>query len=227
MNSKVGKEKRGHCPNCGPNKWATIKGHFQHAYDHDEAPMSVHGEWYLLFCHACKDAYMLSEPSYSEWVPVDEHDHAEHTWEGIPTQWPKPYSWQRPSWLPVLETRDSRLHSLVNELYTALDSDLKILASIAMRTVFECTAEMLGAEPTDSFSKKLAALMSRGYLGEHEHSLLSKLTEAGNASAHRGWTPSFEELQEMMSILSPFLERSLIVGSSKFSPPPRPKKVAS
>jgi len=225
MRNKLESERRGHCPNCGPDKWATVKGHFQHSYDHDEAPMRIHEEWFLLFCPACKEAYMTSEPSYSEYFPIDDTgEEGEHHWEGNPTQWPKPYTWARPSWLPVLQTKNPDLHSLVEELYTALDANLKVLSGIGMRTVFESTAEMLGVKQAGSFSDKLKSLTNDQHIGGREHELLSKLTEAGNAAAHRGWAPSNDELEEMMSILTAFLQRSVVAGTTSLSHPPRPAR---
>lgn len=187
--------------------------------------MSIHEEWFLLFCSACKEAYMVSEPSYSEYIPTDEHEgEVEHHWEGRTSQWPKPYIWDRPSWLPVLETRNPDLHSLLKELYTALDADLRVLSGIGMRTVFECTAEMLGVDRAGSFSEKLKSLTSDQHIGGRERELLSNLTEAGNAAAHRGWSPSDDELQEMMNILTAFLQRSVVSGNKSLSHPPRPAR---
>ncbi|MCI9865824.1 DUF4145 domain-containing protein [Rhizobium skierniewicense] len=224
MTNKLGQDRRGHCPNCGPEKWATIVGHYSHKHEHHEAPMTIYGEWFLLFCQACKDAYLVSQPSYSEDVPSHEDNFEQHFWEGTEIQWPKPYTWSRPSWLPLLKERDERLYAIFRELYVALDGDLKILASIAMRTVFDRASVLLGGPEISNFKEKLNSLLLSGLIGTSEHQTLSKLTEAGNAAAHRGWEPNSEELQQMLGILVPFIERNVIVGSSELSPPPRPTR---
>lgn len=226
MQSKLGTSRKGNCPKCGDNKWATIVGHFEHSYEHDEAPMTINEEWFLLFCPACKKAYFASKPTYSQVVPVgdDEGDEAEYFWEGEAQQWPKPEKWKRPTWLPVLQTKSAQLHSLFLELFAALDEDLKVLAAIGMRTAFECTWGLLSLPPTYTFEGKLDALLNAGKIGRHEYDSLSALTDAGNASAHRGWVPSEEELEEMMSILTAFVQRSIMTGAVKLDPPPKPPR---
>src|SRR5882672_2137367 len=56
---------------------------------------------------------------------------------------------------------------------------------------------------------------------------LDALTDTGSAAAHRGWKPSLEELNTMMSIVEHFLYRTFILGEAakklKASVPEKPK----
>ena len=47
------------------------------------------------------------------------------------------------------------LATLLGELYTALDNGLQTLATIGMRTVFDCASQKLGTDPNQSFTEKL------------------------------------------------------------------------
>lgn len=133
------------------------------------------------------------------------------------THWPTPTRRARPDWMldnfaGISAISDPDLRRLLDEVYAALDTDLRVLAAIGIRTSFDRASELLGIEPDLSFQAKLRALEGSGHIGANEKEILDALTDAGSAAAHRGWRPSTEELNTMMEIIESFLHRSFVLG---------------
>ena len=55
--------------------------------------------------------------------------------------------------LEALSIHDRSLGKLLAEMYAALDADLRVLAAIAARTVFDRASELLGVNPAMSFQE--------------------------------------------------------------------------
>jgi hypothetical protein len=87
---------------------------------------------------------------------------------------------------------------------------------------------LLGVDPAKSFDDKLAALVGFGKVGTEEKGMLTVLTNAGHAAAHRGWRPSPEELGAMMGIIEQFLYRAFILPAQAqelhLAVPPKPRR---
>jgi hypothetical protein len=104
-----------------------------------------------------------------------------------------------------------QLADLLCEVCAALDHNLVTLASIGMRTVFDCAAQKLGAHPNQSFAEKLKELTAGNKIGGEEKEILSILTDAGSAAAHRGWKPKKDDIDHLMRALEIFLERAFVL----------------
>ena len=110
---------------------------------------------------------------------------------------------------------------------TALEQDLRVLAAIGMRTVFDQASEYLGVEPHKSFDKKLDQLLDEGHIGASEKERLGVFTDAGSAAAHRAWEPDLQQLNTRAKIMEHFLQSILLkaeAGTLKLAIPPRQKK---
>jgi hypothetical protein len=103
------------------------------------------------------------------------------------------------------------LATLLGELYTALDNGLQTLATIGMRTVFDCASQKLGTDPNQSFTEKLKELTAGNKIGGEEREMLSVLADAGSAAAHRGWKPTEDDIDHLMDALENFLERAFVL----------------
>jgi hypothetical protein len=109
---------------------------------------------------------------------------------------------------------DVDMASLLDEVYVALNNDLRVLAAIGIRTVFDRATELLGVDPGLRFFEKLGGLLSLGVIGKSEKDIFNVLTDAESAAAHRGWKPTPHELDTMISMIENFLYRSFIVKHS-------------
>jgi hypothetical protein len=142
------------------------------------------------------------------------------------TYWPAPATRKPPKWVGNIEEADRNLGKLLSEMYTALNDDLRVLAAIGARTVFDRSSELLGVDPKLSFARKLQELLNQGKVSKDEHVTLDVLVDAGSAAAHRGWRPKPEELNTMMDVVDTFLHRSFILGDGikklKAAIPPKP-----
>lgn len=223
---------KGHCPQCGPNKFADVVGeHLER--DDDESGMWFHADYRILKCRGCGTPYFQKSTMFSE-----DMDHRENAWTGewesyVPatiTHWPSPLRREQPVWLGTISSQDVGLADLMSDVYGALDADLRVPAAIALRTVFDRSSELLGVDPAITFAEKLTELLQQGKISGDERAILETLTDAGNAAAHRGWRPSLSELDTMASIVESFLHRTFVLGDAanklKASIPPRPKRQA-
>lgn len=203
----------GHCPVCASER-ADIKA--THEVEYRSNQYSSLNNYYILECRGCGGNYFKHKSSNSE----DYHDYydentGEHEVEYIETIqfWPPPARRHRPDWFTSILLEDRVLGSLFENVYTALDNNLSVLAAIGMRTVFDRASELLGVETQKHFDEKLIDLETGKHITEKEVSVLRALIDAGSAAAHRGWKPKVNQLDDMMNILESFLHRAFLLES--------------
>lgn len=207
--SKKAEQIRGHCPNCGPGRFADVVC----SYTDTEGLDDEHGIWAettsrILQCGGCKSVYFQEIYIFSEEYERDENGEISYS-ERI-AYYPSPAKRNRPEWLTWLNI-DSHLYDLLSETYNALNVDARVLAAIGVRTVFDRASELLKVEPALTFKEKLGLLHKNGHIGTTELSNLNLLTDAGGAAAHRGWKPSLAQLSTVMSIVEAFIYRTFIL----------------
>lgn len=154
--------------------------------------------------------------------------------------WPARFKRDRPDWFQKLESyiKHERAHDFAGcllQVYTALDHDLNVLAVIGIRTTFDVASEILGVDPDQAFESKLQAMEDKGLITPSQRTEFDILINAGNASAHRGWTPEFKDLDALMDTLEHFINAQFVaprlreltakkVAEMKGKVPARPKK---
>jgi hypothetical protein len=134
--------------------------------------------------------------------------------------WPARSKREIPSWFSHygIETdiaNTNALNASLRELYGALDADLMVLASIAIRTSFDIAAEVLGVDPSMSFAGKLESLVNKGHIVEADQASIEILVDAGSASAHRGWRPSLADVDALTTALEDFIHGSMVFPAEK------------
>ena len=222
---------RGHCPNCGSGRKAYVRReHVVRSTDEDDGT-SASDTGMILECCGCERIYFRRDYWFSEWETLGSHPiTGEPRLEGgVETvYWPAPVSRQRPHWLEKIEEVDRDLGRLLEEMYAALDNDLRVLAAIAARTVFDRASELLRVDPAMRFEEKLDRLGADGRISLDEKKILQVLVDTGSAAAHRGWRPKADELSTMVDVVESFLHRSFVLGDRieklKASVPVRPKR---
>jgi hypothetical protein len=218
---------RGHCPTCDADRNAEVLA--EHTVEQEDEASAI---WYkgthsILRCLGCDRRYFrLAELCSEDWDEDFDPDTGETSlvlnkrvsyWPSVPT--PRATR-HRPEWLGFdpLNFEPSRfvseypeLADLLCEVYAALDHNLLTLAPIGMRTVFDCASQKLGADPDQSFADKLKELTAENKIGGEEKEMLSILTDAGSAAAHRGWKPKKDDIDHLMRALENFLERAFVL----------------
>jgi hypothetical protein len=200
---EIGKEVKGCCPSCGPNRFAHIRASQYKYYDDEFVPASV--TYRILECDGCHDHYIQTEC----WCSEDYHDEPPRL-----EHWPIYLKYQPPSWLKDVYPIDSELHTILTELYSAASHDLHVCAAIAIRTAFDRAAQKLRVDPSGTFNQKLDQLESKGYLGVLDKVVLNTIVNAGNAAAHRGWKPKADELKTLIASLESFIHRAFILNDA-------------
>ena len=222
---------RGHCPECGPDRKAYVRGEHHVRSNDDSDGTSSRDTALILECCGCERLYFRRDFWFSEWEQITDHPlTGEPMLEGgtDTKYWPPASARKRPHWLPTIHEADQALGDLMMEMYDALAGDLRVLAAVGARTVFDRASEFLRVDPALTFGEKLDQLGADGKIGIDEGNILAVLVDAGNAAAHRGWKPSANELSMMVDVLESFLHRSFVVGDGieklKASVPPKPKR---
>jgi hypothetical protein len=230
MNS-IAKRLRAHCPTCLGERQATIKGEATDEWNDSEDHINYRTDYRILQCDGCQTTFFQKEEVTADadeaYFDIESDDYIVPENRTV-TIWPKPIQRARPKWVSNFGIRDNELRELLDEAYTALENELRVLAAIGMRTGFDRVTELLGIDPALGFAEKLNVLMSIGAIGQDEHDALSVLTEAGSAAAHRGWKPDQRELENMISVLENFIYRTFILKGAmtmlKAKIPPKPEK---
>jgi hypothetical protein len=226
-NQKHDKPIRAHCPTCDGERNCAVHGTVKKNWDYvDEFNgFSMEGGTHhsLMECNGCETVfYHASKWNSESWHPVTD----EHLTETV--TYPKPASKTKPEWLEILFNSDPTLHSILTQMYVALDNESNILAAIGLRTALDRATECLGIDPAETFENKLNELHRKGWIGESERDVLFVVTDAGNAAAHRGWNPDNSQALQLVRSLEAFLLRAFIVGNDalqiKEKLPEKPKR---
>jgi hypothetical protein len=220
---------RAHCPNCDADRNAEVLAENTLEKVHEESGIWFRSTYSILGCLGCERRYIrlveLCDEDYNyDFDPVTGEPPL--TLNERVTYWPSnptnPPMRRRPDWLwggdpleldfsPGFASEYPELVSLLLEVYSALDNKLHILATIGMRTVFDCASQKLGADPNQNFAEKLKELTACNKIGGEEKEILSILKDAGSAAAHRGWTPPEDDIDDLMDALENFLQRAFVI----------------
>ena len=203
MTDQKTRQIRAHCPICGPGKYANILFCHKVAGDNEDIWETTTSR--MLECGGCKTVFFQEEYMCSEDIGPDGP-------EKRITYYPAPAKRKRPDWFSLLDLEPG-LYSLLTETYNALDVDARVLSATGARTIFDRASELLKINPTLTFKEKLDQLQSKGHISASERAHLDILTDAGGAAAHRGWKPTADQLNTVMSIVETFIHRKFILES--------------
>lgn len=218
---------------CGGLRNCTVHGQLTTSWSHDEYPIYGYHHHHLLQCNGCDAVFYHHNEHFSEHTT---HEFINGEWKEIPidmiTTFPPMESSFHPIWISKIESVDPQLFQLLTEMYASFEKEHFILASIGLRTVFDRTTEILKIHPGLKLEEKVAALKAEGYVGDTEASVLSSVIDAGNAAAHRGWSPKKIEFMELLDVIEKFVERTILskktlehITQQIPRRPPRPKKL--
>lgn len=223
---------KAHCPTCDGERTCDVHGHVYTSWSWREGEYGMDGgvDHSLLQCRGCETVFYLSDSWDSESMDYSYGPTGETVVEPDRTKatYPPPKSKTKPKWLDAIGKIDDQLHEILNELYQAHDNGSLILTAVGMRTALDRGTEVLGIDASKTFAQKLADLQTAGWIGATEHDILEVVTDAGNAAAHRGWSPDTQEVEELLYAMEVFLQRAFIVGKKalgiKANIPPKPSR---
>ncbi|MEN4527317.1 DUF4145 domain-containing protein [Pantoea agglomerans] len=162
----------------------------------------------LLECCGCNTVFYLKDSWNSE--------HGDYDFEGqfIPFHEietvPAAGKFLRPEWLEQIFRLDFTLHSILVEVYTAYENKALILASTGLRIAFDRTSHFIGIPQHLNMEQKVKEVFEQGYVSETEREQLAVVTNAGNAAAHRGWTPDESDFESLLRTTEKFIHRVVL-----------------
>lgn len=220
------------CPNCGGLRNSTVHGYVQTKWEDPIYPMYAYYHHHLLQCNGCDVVFYQLNENFSEHTTYEEVNGESIA---VPidmiTTYPALETSRYPDWLPRIEGVDSQLFQIFNEMYTSYKNNNFILSSIGLRTIFDRTTEFLNIHPGFALGDKVKKLQSEGYIGDTEARVLSSVIDAGNAAAHRSWSPKKAEFEQLLEVIEGFVQRAVLGKKSlehiTQNLPPRPKKPKS
>lgn len=211
------------CNECGPARNADVRASYSiSGVDADGASWA--DTWDILECCGCNSISARRAFWFSEHDALSQTPDGRLVVErgGTETFYPGRVRRKRPVW--THKVSDPGLLKLFDELYKALAADLLIVSSICARTLFDA-ASTLKVGDAGNFKQKIDALVERGMMSAADKEAVEAMTDAGNASAHRGYEPSFEQLMHIVDIVEGFIERQFyypeIAQSLRLATPPR------
>ncbi len=218
---------KAHCNKCKGERSAFVRA--THTVNGSDGEVNWKHTYDVLECCGCQNIFIRHEFWFSEWDEIVYDPDGTMTMQhGVQTKyWPPPIRRNKPDWSS--EISDTVLRTLFDELYVALDSDLLVLSTIGARTLFDRASFLQVGDQPGGFTGKIDAMVSAGLISSAEKNILGAVTDAGNASAHRGYSPTFVQLTAIVNILENYIQRSFILSDVaevlKESTPPRvPKK---
>lgn len=217
---------KAHCNTCRgiKNSWVRT----EHSVEGSIGTSPSGDRYEVLQCCGCDTLSVRREHWFSEWDEASFDEHGQRVVRrGIKEIfYPSPTVRPKPGWSDTIS--DEVLRNVIDELYLALNSGMNVLASIGARTLLDRAGYLLlGDDPKGGFEGKLSALVDRGFISSREKATLDAVSDAGNASAHRGYTPTAERLGHIVDIIENFLHRTFVLPHAaddiRISTPPRPK----
>ena len=200
---------KAHCNKCCglTNSWVRA----EHTVAGNDGLISWSHSFEVLQCCGCDNLSVRQENWFSEWDEVDYDERGRMVMRpGIKEiYYPAPTVRAKPMWSDSIS--DEVLRNVLDELYAALTAGLGVLASIGARTLLDRAGYLLIGDPKGGFEGKLSALQSDGHISAQEKTTLEAVADAGNASAHRGYTPTAERLGHIVDIIENFLHRAFVL----------------
>jgi hypothetical protein len=207
--TKVDRIVKAHCNKCRgtTNSWVRA----EHTVTGSDGPISWSDSFEVLQCCGCDTLSVRQEHWFSEWDEMDYDEYGRTVMRpGIKeVYYPAPTVRAKPTWSDTIG--DEVLRNVLEELYAALNAGLNVLAAVGARTLLDRAGYLLIGDPRGGFEGKLSALQSGGHISTQEKTTLEAVADAGNASAHRGYTPTVERLGHIVDIIENFLHRAFVL----------------
>jgi hypothetical protein len=217
------------CPRCGPQRRAEVVAFFSVTKQEQASSVFTVINYNTLRCCGCSAIHFRRDEFFSEDQDYEQNDETGE-WETVlrqrSTYWPPLERRHQPSW--TLQVGDDVIHRLLDEVYRALNNDLRTLAAMGVRAMLDRTFELAGAEAAAGFKEKLRSLTDKGVISERDKEALIIMTDAGSAASHRGWQPNADNLDTILDAAEAVLYRVLVLPSTAHrlqqQVPPKPQR---
>lgn len=210
---------KAHCNKCGGERRQEVLRQEKSRWDDEESGICGGDNYEMIKCCGC-EGISLRHSSWHSGNPAE-----------IIRYYPPATFRQEPSWLPELSFaisgRDRSVQDLLQEIYVALQNDSLRLAAMGIRALLEhVMLEKVGDQ--GSFGKNLDAFEGQGFISKSQRTVLEPVLEAGHATIHRSYKPSYIDLVALIDITENIIE-SIYINQRRASEiaervPPRVRK---
>jgi hypothetical protein len=217
---------KAHCGVCHGDKNSWLRAEYTDKGGDGSASWSE--TYQTVQCCGCDKLSVRHEVWRSEWDEADFDEQGRPvTRRGVKvTYHPAQTVRAKPVWAEAVG--DEILRDVLDESYSALNNGQRMLASVGARTLLDRAGHILVGDVKGGFEGKLSALVVGGHISAQEKDSLDAVADAGNASAHRGYTPTAERLSRIFDVIENFLHRAFVLGPAaaeiRKTTPPRPKR---
>jgi len=192
-----------HCNACGPARDHEVLAE-EKSYWEAEGGAVTGGETHsMIKCRGCKAISVR----ISSWCSEDDGPSIR--------QYPPRVSRKQPEWVDDLILEDGELAELLNEIYVALQNDLRAVAAMGVRALLE---RIMIAKVGDSgsFRAHLDRFRDAGHISNLQRERVDAILEAGHAAMHRTFRPSAEDINTLIDIAEHVIE-SVYLHDSKIA----------
>jgi hypothetical protein len=208
------------------------------SWEEENTPVGGNDTWSIVECRGCCDVSFIHSHWYSE-----DHEYTDEGPEPIVHRelYPPAPARKPPEWgvdFPLsLSMQDHWVVKLHSDIYAAMGIGAYTLAAMGVRTIVDF---IVTSKATDkgTFPEKLARLKAQQLISEAHVDIVSAAFDAGSAAAHRGYSPSTEDVNLLLDVAESLFEqiylepvrlkrRSAEAAALKSRTPPRPKPVGS
>jgi uncharacterized protein DUF4145 len=159
-------------------------------------------EYELFVCRGCDEVTLRQR----------ERCYDDEPGEAVVTYFPPRVSRPQPAWLGRI--KDENVTALLKEVYAALHADSRRLAMMGCRGVLD-RMMVKAVGDVGTFEQKLARMVAQQLLSQPDRGVLAAAIDAGSASAHRGYLPTPEALDHVVSIVEHTVQATLLPSVAK------------
>lgn len=186
------------CNKC--NEKTNHEIHFTKCIDGEDGPIDWYNLYQVLECRGCGNITFRNRLWFSEFQDFEPESDPVFRDKYYPTALIR----KSPIWLDELENQN--LTEVLKEVYSSFQNNLQIVTAIGIRTAFDIIA-IEKINDIGSFDKKLNDLLNRKIITSDEKIILDTLIDSGNAAAHRGYSPSKDDIHILFDILEKIIEK--------------------
>lgn len=188
------KKTKAHCNNCQGERNHEILFEEQTYWSHDESGFCGKDLYEMLKCSGC-DCIILRHTS---WFSEDPGS--------VVTIYPPSAFRREPGWIDEMSGRSSDLvRTLLKEIYVGVQNDMKMIATMGVRALLEYVmVDSVGDQ--GAFTKNLKEFQGQGFISSKQEEILEAVLEAGHATIHRAYQPSYEDLHTCIDIAESVLQ---------------------
>jgi hypothetical protein len=175
-------------------------------------------------CRGCGDCTIRKETWFFSGIPEPGTKN-----ELVSLAYSPPRLWRRPpAWIENISEIDPDLKGMLDEIYSATNSEQVRLLSMGVRSALDHAMTRILEGDFGPFEVKLDEMVKRGHLTQKQRENLAIVIDAGSASTHRNFRPPQQLLEEMLTVMEAVIREHYITGpmlaTAKTLIPPRPPR---